>query len=226
LRAYTRYGWLLSSGVLLLVVIAVRWLLSRHHVFPGDIWAARLGVSHKPWLVYAITRAYQQVGRPIPAIGEVLLMLVWLWRTGGQRTARGLLIALMASVTCGLIKTVCGPTPVWLGLHHVGANFPSGVVTFVTAAGGYIGAVAWRYGRTTTPFVVLVLIAGAGPARVLGGQHLLSDVLAGYMLGAAWLVVAVNYMAGPGGATGAASGAHDLLAYPEHPEPAQVHPAI
>jgi len=195
-RTYIRYGWLACSALLLVVVIALRWLLWQHHTFPGDPWAARVGASHKPHLIWLITRAYQQVGRPIPAIGEVLVMFAWLWRTGGRRTAQGLLFALLASATCGLIKIICGPTPAWIALHHVGTNFPSGVVTFVTAAGGYLAAVMWRQGRTVAAGVVLVIIAGAGPARVLGGQHLLSDALGGYLLGAAWLVVAVIYLAG------------------------------
>jgi membrane-associated phospholipid phosphatase len=128
----------------------------------------------------------------------VLVMLAWLWRTSGRGTAQGLLIALLASLSCGLIKAICGPTPAWLALQHVGANFPSGVVTFVTAAGGYIAVVAWRRGRRLMPLIALVLIAGAGPARVLGGQHLLSDALAGYMLGVAWLIAALVYLATPG----------------------------
>jgi membrane-associated phospholipid phosphatase len=191
-RSYTRHAWLLCSAALLLLVVALRWLLSRHP-FPGDAWAAQLGASSKPWLVYAVTRVYQQVGRPIVAMGEVLVMLVWLWRTGGRRAAQGLLIALLASAACGLIKIICGPTPVWLALGHVGTNFPSGVVTFVTATGGYLGAVARRQGKRVLPAVVLLIIAGAGPARVLGGQHLLSDVLGGYMLGTALLIPAYMY---------------------------------
>lgn len=196
-RRYPSQAWLLCSAtLLLLVVIAVRWLLSLHP-FPGDAWAAHLGASPKPRLVYSITRVYQQVGRPLVAVGEVLVMLAWLWRSSGRRATQGLLIVLLASATCGLIKTICGPTPLWLGLHHVGANFPSGVVTFVTAAGGYLALVAWRQGRRIAPAVVVVIIAGAGPARVLGGQHVLSDVLGGYMLGLAWLIVAYVYLAAP-----------------------------
>jgi undecaprenyl-diphosphatase len=192
----SQHSWLLRSATLLIAVIAMRRLLSQHP-FPGDAWAARLGASHKPWLIYAITRVYQQVGRPLVAVGEVLVILAWLWRSSGRRTARGLLIALLASFTCGLIKTICGPTPLWLSLHHVGTNFPSGVVTFVTAVGGYLGVVALRQGHRTTWMVLMVVIAGAGPARVLGGQHLLSDVLGGYMLGAAWLIAAYAYMVRP-----------------------------
>lgn len=186
------------------MVVAVRWLLAHHHAFPGDPWAARVGESHKAPLVYAMTRAYQQVGRPIPALVEGLVMLAWLWRAAGRRPTQGLLIALMASLCCGLIKTLCGPTPVWVGLHHVGSNFPSGVVTFVTAAGGYLAFVARRDGRLVMPAVLVILIAGAGPARVLGGQHLLSDVLGGYMLGAAWLIASITYLVAPDRADGSA----------------------
>ena len=196
-RVARRQASLLCGAALLILVIVERWLLSRHP-FPGDPWAAQVGAAHKPWLVYAITRVYQQVGRPLVAIGEVAVMLVWLWRGSGRRAAEGLLIALLASATCGLIKTLCGPTPLWLALHHVGSNFPSGVVTFVTASGGYIGAVAYRRGRRIVPVVVLVVIAGAGPARVLGGQHLLSDILGGYALGAAWLIAACVHLLEPG----------------------------
>lgn len=185
--------WLLCSGALLLVVIGERWLL-REHAFPGDAWAAQIGASHKPWLVYAITRVYQQVGRPLVAIGEVAVMLFWLWRSGGRRSAQGLLIALLASAACGAIKAICGPTPLWISLHHVGTNFPSGVVTFVTATGGYLAVVAWRQGQRITPAILIAVILGSGPARVLGGQHLLSDVIGGYLLGTAWLILACRYL--------------------------------
>lgn len=193
-------GWLACSALLLAAVVAERWLLAAHS-FPGDAWAARLGESHKWWLVWDYTRVYQQVGRPLVAIGEVALMLWWLWRGGGRRTLQGLALALGASAACGLIKIICGPTPMWRALHHVGTNFPSGVVTFTTATGGYLALVAWRQGRRLTPAVLIAVIAAAGPARVLGGQHLLSDVLGGYMLGAAWLIVAYIYLLTPANRT-------------------------
>lgn len=192
-------GHAICSATLLLLVIAERWLLSLH-TFPGDYWAAQLGHqvvrTHSPWLVWAITRVYQQTGRPLVAIGEVLVMFTWLWRSAGRRAAQGLLIVLLASATCGLIKIICGPTPLWTSLYHVGTNFPSGVVTFMTASVGYVGLVARRQGRTVLPLILLAVIFGAGPARVLGGQHLPSDVIGGYMLGAAWLLAAHAYMIG------------------------------
>jgi undecaprenyl-diphosphatase len=194
-RVHGRY--VMASLTLLALVVFERWLLSLH-TFPGDAWAARLGMAHKPWLVWASTRLYQQIGRPLVAIGEVMVMLVWLRRTAGRRAAQGLLIGLLASASCGLIKIFCGPTPLWAGLaHHVGTNFPSGVVTFMAASVGYVALVAWRQRHRSIAKVLILAIAGAGPARVLGGQHLLSDVLGGYMLGTAWLLMAYSYLVGP-----------------------------
>jgi peptide-methionine (S)-S-oxide reductase len=45
---------------------------------------------------------------------------------------------------------------------------------------------------------------------VLGGQHLLSDALGGYMLGTAWLIVALIYLVGPGYAAGEGRRAGEL----------------
>ena len=189
---------LLSGGaVLLLAVIAERWLLAAH-LFPGDTWAARLGMSHKSQLVWDITRVYQQVGRPLVAIAEVAVMLAWLWRSAGRRELQGLAIVLLASLSCGVIKVLCGPTPLWMVLdHHVGTNFPSGVVTFMTATVGYVALVAWRMGRRVVPGLLVIAIVGAGPARIIGGQHLISDVLGAYMLGFAWLLSACAFLLTP-----------------------------
>jgi len=188
---------LICSAVLLLAVIAERWLLASH-LFPGDRWAAAIGMSHKSRMIWDITRVYQQVGRPLVAVGEVAVMLAWLWRRAGRREIQGLFVVLLASASCGVIKILCGPTPLWMVLdHHVGTNFPSGVVTFMTATVGYIAVVAWRLGHRAVPIALAVAILGAGPARVLGGQHLISDVLGAYMLGLAWLLLAYVYVVTP-----------------------------
>jgi membrane-associated phospholipid phosphatase len=196
-RPAVHYRLLTASALLLLAVIAERWLLVSH-LFPGDRWAAAVGMSHKSRLIWDITRMYQQVGRPLVAVGEVAVMLAWLCRRAGRRDIQGLLIVLVASVCCGVIKILCGPTPLWMVLdHHVGTNFPSGVVTFMTATIGYVAVVAWRQGRRVVPIALALAILGAGPARILGGQHLISDVLGAYMLGLAWLLLAYVYLVTP-----------------------------
>ncbi|MGC9220842.1 MAG: phosphatase PAP2 family protein [Solirubrobacteraceae bacterium] len=189
--------WLLVGVALILLVVVLRWILSVD-TFSIDVWAARVGDSRKPWLVWYITRVYQQVGRPLVAMGEVLVMFGWLYAAAGRRASQGLVVALMASVSSGVIKIICGPTPLWLSLaDHVGTNFPSGVVTFMTASWGYIALVAWRTNRRGTFAALAVLIVASGPARVVGGQHLATDTLGGYMLGAAWLIGAYLYLTAP-----------------------------
>jgi membrane-associated phospholipid phosphatase len=191
------YRWLTFSALLLLAVILERWLLVSQ-LFPGDRWAAQIGMSHKSRLIWDITRWYQQVGRPLVAVGEVAVILAWLWRSAGRRETQGLFIVLMASVSCGVIKILCGPTPLWTVLdHHVGTNFPSGVVTFMTATVGYVALVAWRKGGRVVPVALVLAILGAGPARIIGGQHLISDVLGAYMLGLSWLLLAYVYLLTP-----------------------------
>ncbi len=185
---------LAASGALVLAVLAVRLLETHVAPFPWDVWAARVGSSHKAWLVWKLTRAYQQMGRPLVAVGEVLVMFAWCWRSAGPRATLGLCVVLMASLACGVIKTFCGPTPLWLSLHHVGSNFPSGVVTFVTATGGYLAWVAHQQGRRLLPAVLVAIIVGAGPARVLGAQHVATDAAAGYGLGLAGLLWARAFM--------------------------------
>lgn len=196
-RFVTTNRLLSCSALLLLAVISERWLLASHP-FPGDAWAAQVGMSHKPQLIWEITRVYQQVGRPLVAIAEVAVILTWLWRSAGRREVQGLLVALLASLSCGVIKILCGPTPLWMTLdHHVGTNFPSGVVTFMTATVGYTALIARRSGHRAVAIGLVVAILGAGPARIAGGQHLISDVVGAYMLGLAWLLAAYAYLRAP-----------------------------
>lgn len=61
---------------------------------------------------------------------------------------------------------------------------------------GSLGVLAWRRGRRDLVAVALVLIALAGASRVVGGAHLASDVVAGWLLGVGWLV----FLEGAGGA--------------------------
>ena len=203
--------YLTASATLLALVFLERWVLSVHS-FSFDVWSAKVGMSHKAWPIWDITRLYQQVGRPLVAIGEVLVMGAWLWRSSGggaagRRAVGGLVVALVASAINKAIKIVWGATPLWRTLpHHVGANFPSGVVTFMVASVGYVALVGWRQGHRTVPRLLVLAIIGAGPARVIGGQHLLSDVVGAYMLGIAFLILASRYLTWTPRASGAPAG--------------------
>jgi membrane-associated phospholipid phosphatase len=162
---------------LFLLVIALHLWLVWVGSFPGDHWALRQGEISHPLLV---------------AIAIVAVALtVLLARTSLAETI-GLLVACCAVPLNALLKLVLGPSPLWRTLHHSGHNYPSGHTTFVFAVAGYLAVIAWRHERRWLTALAALLIIGLGPARVLTGIHLVSDVVGGYLLGAAMLLVALR----------------------------------
>jgi membrane-associated phospholipid phosphatase len=98
-----------------------------------------------------------------------------------------------------LLKRLWGPTELF---HHVfvtapfpvvgGDNYPSGHVTYAVAIFGYVAVVARRRGATEIAVIAALLVIGMGPARVLAGDHLVSDAVGGYLLGAGWLLLVLG----------------------------------
>jgi undecaprenyl-diphosphatase len=99
----------------------------------------------------------------------------------------------------GIVKPLVGrprpPAAIWIG-HYTGAAFPSGhatqsaafyaILALVLGAGLSIRrrAVVW----SAAALVVLVV----GASRIYLGAHWLTDVLAGYALGATWVAIVVT----------------------------------
>jgi undecaprenyl-diphosphatase len=54
---------------------------------------------------------------------------------------------------------------------------------------GIVAWFAWHHGRRDAALILGGLVVAMGPARVLASAHLPSDVLGGYLLGGAWLLV-------------------------------------
>jgi membrane-associated phospholipid phosphatase len=74
-----------------------------------------------------------------------------------------------------------------------GSSFPSGhVLTYVGTYGWLAllakGLIPSRWLRRLVVSALLALIAAVGPSRVYLGHHWMSDVLASYLLGTAWLL--------------------------------------
>jgi membrane-associated phospholipid phosphatase len=145
------------------------------------------------------------VASPGPAIvvGCIGLLLVAMRREPGA--LGGLIIACLAVPLNALMKFAYGPTELWVSSGRGGTNFPSGHASFVTAVIGYFGLLCWRRGSAWRLLTLLaaVLVVGVGPARVVGGEHLVSDVVGGYLLGGAMLVLAGVWLV-QGGAPGIA----------------------
>ena len=184
---------LVSLGALVLVG-AIRAWLQWIGPLPGDRYAAahaQAPPSFDSAGVRRVTSFFSSLGTPVVASSIVLVGLVVLCFWADPRTVAGLLVACIVIPLNALLKVLSGPTPLWSQAHEFGHNFPSGHVAFATCVIGYLGWVAVRRKLWPLALLALLLILGMGPARVLSGAHLVSDVVAGYLVGAAVLVPAV-----------------------------------
>jgi undecaprenyl-diphosphatase len=181
---------------MVLLVFALHFWLVWVGSFPGDRWAAQqsTAIFTRPQWVQDITKDYGDLGNPGVAVAVVLILGVWLWFVGGRRAAIALPISCLAVALNALLKTLFGPTPFFMQIHRSGTNFPSGHVAFVTASVGFAGLVALKYRRRWLEAVALLLVLGIGPARVIGGAHLVSDVVGGYLVGMAGALLAYAYL--------------------------------
>lgn len=89
------------------------------------------------------------------------------------------------------------PDLVYVSWQLPGGSFPSGHVLNLTAGLGFAWFLAYTllpqsWWRTTIVWLLPVYTLLLGVARVYSGQHWLSDVVGGYLLGALWLWLSVS----------------------------------
>jgi membrane-associated phospholipid phosphatase len=187
-----RHPGLASAGLLGLVAVIRLWL-QWVGPLPGDRYAAARYATqgNEGDMVRCLTSFFSSLGTPVIAVVLVCGALVVLWLFADAQTAYGLILACFVVPVNALLKLLSGPTPLWSEMHRVGVNFPSGHVAFVTSVVGYLGWVAARHRRPVGLLAALLIVIGMGPERVLVGAHLVSDVIAAYLVGAAVLVLAV-----------------------------------
>jgi undecaprenyl-diphosphatase len=99
-----------------------------------------------------------------------------------------------------LLKHLFGPTPLWVEYHEFGRNFPSGHVAYATSLFGMVAYVAHQHRQRAIVVTAVTLIVLMGADRVLSRAHLPSDVIAGYLVGGAWLCLVLALLGpDPGG---------------------------
>ncbi|MFJ8531929.1 phosphatase PAP2 family protein [Streptomyces sp. NPDC093591] len=194
-------GGLALCSALLLALVAVRWYPLMN--LDGDIaetthrWAvAESGVTHAfriltdwvwdPWTMRILTAA----------------VAIWLvWRRAARWTAVWLVATCaLATVIQQTLKAVVDrPRPVWPdpvdSAHY--AAFPSGHAMTATVVCGLMLWLLHHYGaeralRRTAAAVAVISVAGVGLTRVWLGVHWTTDVVAGWLLGALVVVLAVR----------------------------------
>ena len=113
-------------------------------------------------------------------------------------------LALLTAAVAGaaglynIVKLLAGrprpPAAIWIG-HYTGASFPSGHATQATAVYAMLAIVLGtglsfrKRAILWSAAALIVLIVGA--SRIYLGAHWLTDVLAGYALGATWAAIVI-----------------------------------
>jgi undecaprenyl-diphosphatase len=198
-----RYGLRVTLFAFAVAMVAVPFgylldqVVRRGGLLRVDTAAARAlhrAVSgHGAWIVFL--KGLTFVGTPAWFFLIVTVAAVFLLRRGRRRLAA---FVVVTSLVGGLIDSVVKilvdrPRPVLENpiLHAHGKSFPSGHAMSSTIVYGalllaFMPAIPKRY-RATSVAGVLLLLGGIGFSRLALGVHYLTDVVGGYVLGAAWL---------------------------------------
>ena len=170
--------------------------------FPIDLSITHYVQAHETVWLNPFLEALNALGFP-PVVDIVYGAVIAVMFFTGRRWAAGATVvsALGASGLSWLTKElVARPRPpaslVHVQRHITNPTFPAGHVANLTAFGGFLCYLAitrldgsWR--RTTLIVFLVVSMLLMGLSRVQAGEHWASDVLGGYLLGAAWLLVTV-----------------------------------
>jgi membrane-associated phospholipid phosphatase len=162
-------------------------------VLPGDLALTRSLQKLQPDSALGILLSY--AGEvvwflPIAALAGALLMSRWL-------AALFILVASLTSVFIGeaLKLLVASPRPSAELVRVVdpqrGYGFPSVTAVLSAVILGMIGYLIWRYSAVVAYGVLPLLAFLIGLSRVYVGEHWATDVVGGWFLGGAWLLVLV-----------------------------------
>jgi membrane-associated phospholipid phosphatase len=193
----------MTAGVLLVLTLLNVFMEIMEAVLEGDdltaidrpviSWVAAQREAWSDTLVISLTD-----------IGEKILLTVLLagaaaWAVWRLRRGRPALLAAVSGIGGALLVTGIKaliardrPDPLLRAVTENGFSFPSGHATTSVVV---LGTVAWLISTATashtvraTAWVAAVLLgAGIGLSRVYLGVHYPTDVLAGWILGSAWL---------------------------------------
>lgn len=167
--------------------------------FPIDLSITHYVQTHELAWLNPFVSALNALGFP-PVVDVVYgAVIAVMFFTGRRWDAGGTVVAAVgASGLAWLTKEIVGrPRPpatlVHVEQHITNPTFPAGHVANITAFAGFLCYLAivrldasWR--RTALVVFLAVVMLLMGLSRVQAGEHWASDVLGGYLLGAAWML--------------------------------------
>lgn len=187
----------LIGGALLLGAGAAMWA-ALDTVGPGRLDARFLGeaVESRTDGLSAVAVTISEVGNTFAMALLATLVGIWCWARGRRADAVFVVAAMAGAVLLfrGIKILVDRPRPptVTQVVREGNESLPSGHATMSMVVIGSL-VVLFRAGRGTAARVAMVAAAAlwvgaVGATRVYLGVHWFSDVLIGWLLGAAWLV--------------------------------------
>ena len=173
----------LTSDPIVAVDQAVAQLMARFRppeLIPVFIWITALGISRV-------------------VIPLVFVTLVGAWLVRGRWLAISLLVSVVGTTAFTTLSKWAfqRPRPLEASLLESSYSFPSGHASIAVGLYGFIGYVLVRSApdlksRINRSLLTLFVILAIGLSRIILGVHYLSDVWAGYLVGAGWLVIAIT----------------------------------
>ena len=128
-------------------------------------------------------------------LSVIISLLLWHWRKKWQIIA--LWVVVVGSGVCTQIAKLifhrARPSDALLLEHS--ASFPSGHATIAIAFYGFLAYLLLREIKKYRALILAVsilVISAIGFSRLYLGVHYLSDVLAGYLVGAVWLLIGIK----------------------------------
>jgi len=189
---------LVPFSVLALLVISAWWPLRSLDEGLAEALHAE-AVANPGWV--SATQVWTDVFGPGPLRAVVLVVAAWLWWRGSRRVALWAVTTMLAGGVLGaILKLLFGrerPELLDPVSHAPGYSFPSGhALTAALAAGVLLLALLpvadrlddprRRYAARCAMWIGALVLAGlTGLSRIALGVHWLSDVLGGWVLGAA-----------------------------------------
>jgi membrane-associated phospholipid phosphatase len=198
-RAPTVMAALRLSMLCAAAVIALRLWLEYVGPMPGDEWAVRHrnSVWLQPTPILDLGTFFSVIGTPVVATGTVLVGTLYAARAEQWRGVAFVALAAGAVAVNAVLKVCSGVTPLMHTMHGIAnLNFPSGHTVYAAAVFGAFAILARRAGRADVAWPLIGLIVLMGPFRVAVTAHFVSDVIAGYLVGIAWLAISAALVLG------------------------------
>ena len=181
-----------AAAVLMVCVLGLWAYLRYVGPVPGDraiLWHARsrpeLRSSH-------LLQFLVDLGSAGVALLTVVIATAVVARAIGALGAATVLLSSSGVVVNEAVRHILGPTPsseAYFGA--LATSYPSGHVVYATTVFGGLAWLAWQHGRRDAAVILAGLVVAMGLASVLSAAHVPSDVLGGYLLGGAWLLIAL-----------------------------------